>query len=311
MAQSATRLYTTHCSRSRTRTSLRESSRFWKATDVGEGALQDKVALWGALCNQNLRPERQELLAVVNRLSQQAAEDYAWVEWVASADMLGELRWSDGMDLLWPVAEELERLHFVRRHATMGPNVDLHATYRGLVWETRRGWTAEAQEIDRLVEEWETTSVEFKRNIQTNTAGEKAELMKDLLGLANTQASGRRWLILGFDGKTRRYVGSPNAKITQDHLEQLLGEYTRPYLHVAYGVVDYRGSSVGKIEVLRDRRALPYRVKKAVGDDQRGKRIEVDEVFVRRGSQTVRADVDEIAALEAEAAWATGRDRPE
>ena len=165
-----------------------ESSTFWKATDVGEGVLQDKVALWGALCNQDLRPERQELLAVVNRLSPQAAEDYAWVEWVASADMLAELRWSDGMDLLWPVAEELERLHLVRRHAVMGPNVDLHATYRGLVWETRRGWAAEAQEIDRLVEEWETTSVEFKRNIQTNTAGEKAELMKDLLGLANTHS---------------------------------------------------------------------------------------------------------------------------
>jgi hypothetical protein len=42
--------------------------------------------------------------------------------------------------------------------------------------------------------------VEFKREVHvTGTASDRAELVKDVLGLANTQASGRRWLIIGLD----------------------------------------------------------------------------------------------------------------
>lgn len=231
------------------------------------------------------------------------------MEYVGHERLLVELCWAEGMDLLWPVAEQLERKGLVRRHALMGPSLALQPSYAGLVWQTRRGYTVEARVLDHLIAEWETTSVDFKREVHTNTASEKAELVKDLLGLGNTQASGQRWLIIGFDPKTHRYSGAPDHKLTQDHLEQILSVYTQPNLGIRYDLVDYRSQPVGKIEVLRDRRRVPYRVKQSVGDKGAGgKRIEVGQVFVRHGSQTVIADADEVAALEAEAAWASGRD---
>ncbi len=82
--------------------------------------------------------------------------------------------------------------------------------------------------LDQLVSEWETTSVNFKRDLETKTADQKAELVKDVLGLANTQASGQRWMIIGFEDKTRVYRGPPNPKLNPDHLEHLLSQYTAP-----------------------------------------------------------------------------------
>ena len=285
----------------------KRSSDWWKLTDLGERVLPDPVALWAEICKQPLTPERRQVLEAVNRFSPRvsATGDYVWLEVVTEGDLLPALSWpSDGFDLLHAIARELEERHLIGGRGVIGRTVRLQATYQGLVWETRRGWTVEAQEIDRLVEEWETTSVEFKSDVQTDTAAQRAELIKDLLGLANTQASGRRWLIIGFDDKTHRYMGAPNTQLDQDDLERLLHEYTLPYLHVILTEVDYRGGRVPKIEVIRDRRSVPYRVKKDVGDERRGKRIYARDVFVRHGSQTIRADVDEISVLEAEAAWA-------
>jgi hypothetical protein len=266
----------------------------WRPTDVAGELGGDFIPLWEALCKTSVTGDREKLLRLVNRLSQRKAADHAWTEWVDQDALLGELGWSDNK--LYAVAKRLEDQHLLEISPIMGPT-QASATYRGLVWETRRGLTTEARFIDQLVDEWETTSVEFKRDVQTNTAGEKAELIKDLLGLANTQASGRRWLIIGFDGKTHRYVAPPNSKLNQDHLEQLVSEYAEPSLDVVYQVVDYRGGRVGKIEAVRDRTNLPYRVRKSINADTpgSGKRIEVGDVFIRHNSQTMRATPDEIA----------------
>jgi predicted HTH transcriptional regulator len=141
--------------------------------------------------------------------------------------------------------------------------------------------------------------VEFKRELHTGTADQKAEFVKDILGLANTKASGRRWLIIGFDDKTYNYHGPPNdAKITQNHIEHLLSAYTSPVVHVKYNVVNYRKGKVGKLEVFRDPAELPYTVAKSVGSKARGgKRIETGQVFVRHGSQTEEPTPTELAAL--------------
>ena len=55
-------------------------------------------------------------------------------------------------------------------------------TYKGLVLQTKCHLTIEAREIDYLVEEWETTSVDFKQELETRTKDQKAEFVKDVLG---------------------------------------------------------------------------------------------------------------------------------
>jgi hypothetical protein len=50
----------------------------------------------------------------------------------------------------------------------------------------------ESRFIDDLVAEWETTSVDFKRQLSLDTMDQKAEFVKDILCLVNTKASRRR-----------------------------------------------------------------------------------------------------------------------
>ena len=73
-------------------------------------------------------------------------------------------------------------------NATIGRNLHCYVTYRGFVWEKRRGFTLESRFIDDLVAEWETTSVDFKRQLSLDTMDHKAEFIKDVLSLANTKA---------------------------------------------------------------------------------------------------------------------------
>jgi hypothetical protein len=54
--------------------------------------------------------------------------------------------------------------------------------------------------------------------------------------------------------------------LTQDHIEQLLSAYAQPIPAIECRVIAYRLGEVGRLQVKRDRRELPYRVKKALGD---------------------------------------------
>lgn len=159
--------------------------------------------------------------------------------------------------------------------------------------------TLESRFIDELVKEWETTSVEFKQYFCLKTVEQKAEFIKDVLSLANTQASGRRWFIIGFYNKTHDYFGPPSPDIRQDDLERLVAEYTDPCVEVRYEVVDYRKGYVGKLEILRDARKIPYKVAKSLGDKLKGdkKQIFRGQIFVRHGSQVEEPTHSELQAL--------------
>lgn len=256
----------------------------------------DLIPLWESTCNTKLTTQEEALLKAINRHSENVAVDHAWLESVGRKDIVSEVGWADEGSL-WAIGKALEQRKFVQSTPYGGPEAGFRAAYLGLVWETRRGFTIESKLIDRLVLEWETTSVDFKRELYIDTADQKAELIKDIIGLANTQASGRRWLVIGFDDKTRCYFGPPDSKLTQNRLEQVLSQYTDAVISIKYDVVDYRAGKVGKIEVLRDPKKVPYRVSKSIGDK---KRILQNQIFVRHGSQTEVPTADELKALQDE-----------
>lgn len=127
----------------------------------------------------------------------------------------------------------------------------------------------------------------------------KAEFVKDILGLANTQASGERLLIVGFDDKSRGYHAPPNAKITADNIERVLAQYTTPVIEINYETMNYGSYGIiGIIKVKRDRAKLPYRPANSFDEK---KRINENQIFVRHGSQTQEATASEIESLEEEA----------
>jgi hypothetical protein len=116
--------------------------------------------------------------------------------------------------------------------------------------------------------------------------------------LANTQASGRRWLIVGFKDKTRAYYGPPDPSITQNRIETILARHVAPSLDVRYDVIDYKGRQVAQLEVMRDAKKVPYSVSTSLGVKTR---IIEGQIFVRHGSQTEVPSDAELQAIREEA----------
>ena len=275
------------------------SKSHWKVSRLGQHHITDQVPQWFAICQEQIDVEHMQLLSLINRLSPHAASDHAWLESVNHQTIASELAdWPAHQ--IWNVAKELDEWGYVSGFFSAANTVSLEATYKGVVWETRRAFTLESKFIDGLVADWETTSVEFKRDLYTDKAGQVAEFIKDVLSLATTKASGQRWMIIGFDDDTHEYCGSPNPKLTQNHFEQLLQEYTKPMVKVGYQVVDYRKGPVGKMEVFRDAKHLPYKVAKSLGSQNDKRRITEGDIYVRHRSQVQKPTPEELQALQEE-----------
>jgi len=213
---------------------LVEQDSHWKVTKYGRTLATDMMPLWWNTCQEKLEPEHEQLLRVVNRLSPHREEAHAWVEEIAENTLTAELGWSADPLLLESVANDLKQWGFVNGLFFIG-GMQLSATYRGLVWETKQGFTLMSRLIDDLIVEWETTSVDFKRELHLDTADQKAEFIKDVLSLVNTKASGRRWMVIGFDDRSRTYYGAPDQSITKNRIEQILAMYTTPCVDIQSG----------------------------------------------------------------------------
>jgi len=275
------------------------SLRWWKATNVGRKLAKDITPLWQNICQEELEADQEQLLCLINQLSPSHGEDHVCLASISHETLLSHLQWPEGIQRLSFVAQDLEQLRLIGCREYFG-SLTAWATYRGLVWETRRGLTFESMFIDDLVKDWETTSVEFKSDVSTETAGQIAEFIRDVLSLATTKASGLRWMIIGFDDDTHDYIGSPNPKLTQNHIEQLLQEYTKPMVQVQYQIVDHRKGPVGKLEMFRDATHLPYKVAKSLGSQRDTRRIREGDIYVRHGSQVQPPTPEELQALQEE-----------
>ena len=279
---------------------------FHKLTLNGRAAAKDLFGLWEAISRTGSLPKAHRMtLETINRLSEKPDEEFARVEMIDEYVIRHELR---DLDESFASLNDRDLAELLRDLKSRGlifcesgeyPD-EARASYRGLVWEQKRDEIANVRIIDKLLDEWETTSVEFKRELYLDTKDQKAEFVKDILGLANTQASGESLLIIGFDDKTRAYHAPPDPKkITADNIERVLAQYTAPVVEIKYETLDYGGrGTVGIIRVRRDRTKLPYKPAASFGDK---KRISENQIFVRHGSQTQEATQNEIELLEAEA----------
>jgi len=281
----------------------RSRSPFFKLTLNGQTAANNLFLLWEKICSMELSKVWEKTLKIVNKLSNKPEEYFATAQDVYLDEIHQELSAEyeqlteeDVQDILWKLRGD--GLIF----CSLGDYIqDVRATYRGLVWEARRGFTIESKFIDELVKEWETTNVDFKREISLDTKKQKAEFVKDVLGLANTKSSGRRYLIIGFDDKTQNYHASPEVRVTQERMERILSDLTDPVVNIRYEIIDYRLGKAGKLEVIRESVKLPYRAAKDVLIDEKGRKgLEKDKVYVRHGSQTEAPTDMELQDLEKE-----------
>lgn len=116
---------------------LGENSQVWEVTEGGRRQAKDTRAFWREICSTELDlPEQKQLLHLVNRLSEQQEADFPWLEYVSNDELVNGLNWPDGWVQFRATAQRLIDLGFAKGMITSG-SVDLRATYRGLVWETR------------------------------------------------------------------------------------------------------------------------------------------------------------------------------
>lgn len=261
---------------------------------------------WGKIHEIWIEPRQASFLAKLCEMSEQRAERWAYLEAVQGDDVLTGIGETPTRGESVPLIMSLEKLGLVdASQMTMG-SFPTFPTYVGLVLATEKVATTGQKLILDLLEDWETTNVDFKREIHLVTKDDKAEFVRDVLALANTQVTGGRHLVSGFDPKTWAFTTPVDPRVTQDTIENILNEFTKPpatVLYKAFPWMDGTGD-VGLIEVVRDRSKVPYRVSRRLAGEH--KAIEEGDVYVRHGSHVAKASTEEIADLESESARARG-----
>lgn len=295
---------------------ISERHSFQDITGKGQQLLADPHSYWEEICRIELDEEARQMLQFINQDSPKLGGEPPCVtistikrnEILARFELLPPERWDELNEsyerVLIHTPYVLYKLGFARIHGGLHDCTSrgLSATYRGVVRETRRGETLETKFLDKLVDEWETPTVEFKQELHLYTKPQRAEFVKDVLALANTKASGERFLIVGFiDEAPHAYHQTPGSEITQERIEAALKQYSSPAVRVRYSTVDFRDGKVGKLEVFRDKHNLPYRATETVRSRPNGKpHLTAGAVYVRLNSLIMEADEQEIERLQQE-----------
>lgn len=263
------------------------SGHHYKLTHEGAKFPQaDLSSAWGQITSVYVDEEQLLFLKKVTEIGQEVYDEYVCVKDLTAQQIFEALDWSwdnDGSAKGYLLTKGLEDLGMIVRNAYMGGHIDIVPTYIGIVRATREAESEWSRTLHELVEEWETTNVDFKRELNLGRDREKAEFVRDILGLATTRSSGRRFLVIGFDDKTRSFAQPIDPSITQERLEQILHAYSEPTPGIRYRAIPWLGGNIGIVEVLRNSEDVPYRVKKNLAG-QNG--IKAGEIYVRHGSHT-------------------------
>jgi hypothetical protein len=255
---------------------------------------------WKSLFDKYLPlDEDREVLAKAVEMSLHETQDLAWTGPVEIKEVQRELgRPVDQGDAI-AVTKRLQALGCLHSDAriTMGGNEGrcaAHPTYVAIVLTTQRVTTEDRTLLNDLIEEWETTSVDVKEVLELGSDRQKAEFCKDVLALANTRVSGRRFLLIGFNDLTREFTTSIDPALTSNQLEGVLSAYCTPVPEIRLSMVPWDVATAAVIEVLSRPEALPYKLAREVW------KLQANSVFVRHNTLVEQAVGEELASLVAE-----------
>lgn len=148
--------------------------------------------------------------------------------------------------------------------------------------------------IKALLLEGEGAGLDFKRDqyrFIKATDEEKAELLKDILAFANAWRRSDAFVLIGIE----EIKGGKNLVVgTSDHLDdaaiqQFVNQKTQRPIDFSYCTYTFEGKAIGVIHIPQQER--PLYLNKDFG------KLKANTVYVRRGSSTDEADLDEIARM--------------
>lgn len=245
--------------------------------------IRDGVPLssaWPQIVKTYLDDQQLAFLRGLVDIAMAESERYALPRHVHVRDVFSHLGWpTEDIQPFYDLTTSLRAAGCVHHYAmATGGSIHLRPTYFGVVKATQKVETAQQEHLAGLVTEWETSTVDFKRELPLNTTKQKAELVRDVLALANTKASGDRYLVIGFDPVSHELTHSVDPAITLERLEQILHAYSDPTPEIRYRTVSLGEATAGVIQVFRDPTGLAYVPSRDAAH------IRAGQIFVRHGT---------------------------
>ncbi len=148
--------------------------------------------------------------------------------------------------------------------------------------------------LSRLRYRSEGPDIDFKSAQYRFNGGsevDKAEMLKDILAIANSWREGPGYILLGFkDNRPHpaEVVGIQDS-IDDSRIQQFVNSKVKPKLTFSYEEHLYEGMTVGVITIPKQKR--PFYITNAYG------RLKSNVVYVRRGSSTDEAEPPEATAM--------------
>ena len=261
-------------------------------TDRGELAFGKQISSgWRTITDVQLTARQDALLRNIAELAVQEQETYVRLIHVNAAEALTRSGLTEAPHIF--LAATLARQLADKGLAEVLPIQDptMRPTYAGFIRATKRVVSEDQRLVTQLLLDWETVETDVKEILKLDSPTEKGEFTRDVLGLVNTKARAKRYLLLGFNNETREFTTSPDPKNTQDRMEDVLGSHCAPLPMVRYRLVPWESGMAGLIEVLREPTKLPYRATSTDG------KLKEDAVYVRHGTHVTEADPLELADL--------------
>jgi predicted HTH transcriptional regulator len=148
-------------------------------------------------------------------------------------------------------------------------------------------------ELESLLYESEGDELDFKWDQYPLTDNaEKGELIKDILAFANGWRRTDAFILIGVDQAKVAGRSTPvgvTTHLSDSNIQQMVNSKTNQHVSFAYEEVSFKGLDIGVIKIpVQDR---PRFLTKDFG------RLKKDVVYVRRGSSTAEAGLDEILRM--------------
>jgi hypothetical protein len=148
--------------------------------------------------------------------------------------------------------------------------------------------------MEQLLNEEESSGLDFKREQYPFVGAsdiEKGELLKDILAFANAWRREDAYILIGVDEVRggRSAVIGVMGYLNDHELQQFVNSKTNRPVTFSYEAFQFEGAQIGVIRVEVQER--PFYLMKDFG------RLRANVVYMRRGSSTTEASMDEVAKM--------------
>lgn len=143
--------------------------------------------------------------------------------------------------------------------------------------------------LETLLKKREYAKLDFKRDLNLKTSGDKKELAKDISAIGNSRG-GRGYIIFGVEDKTKQIVGIKKDDLLEEKIQQIIANRLDPPIPIKIEYIYYKNKYVGVLTIFKSIQK-PHQLR------QNGT------FYIRRGSTTDVARRFEVASMFEEAGF--------